>query len=419
MNDRRTIGQILTSVGRISEEDVGTALEHQREHGGYFGEALLACGLVTQEELDWGLASQFDLPYVFPDADSVDPAAAALVSPEWALSQLTLPILRTETSLRVIVDSPMKTDSVAELAEQTGLEVEVALASPQTIRDLIRQVYARASAAEEDHQTAVELHDVLDAVLLAEAPRFGISVRGLRAYGWWDDHGTVRRRALSGDWKSSLSRSLIPGPGQIPNETTRSGWLAEFTRSGVVIPVHVDYIADESGREYLFKPSRQPTKLEDRFPPPAAGIVSEVRLLARSGTARFVVLADPPELGHEILPHLPTLLLDPSWRSIYINAMDHGAAREAFSVRMPEDPATWAEELDALRAFHFDVVTVDLAGGDKVWAENALDVASVAFLLWSTGEDLRPAHAAGIRWQLTVSRSDDGGLDWSLEPLHV
>ena len=99
--------------------------------------------------------------------------------------------------------------------------------------------------------------------------------------------------------------------------------------------------------------------------------------------------------------------------------MDHGSAREAFSLRMPEDPATWAEELDALRAFHFDVVTVDLAGGDKVWAENALDVASVAFLLWSVDDDLRPAHAAGIRWQLQVSRGEEGELDWSLEPLHV
>lgn len=419
MSDRRTIGEILTSVGRISEADVGTALEYQREHGGYFGEALLACGLITQEELDWGLASQFDLPYVFPDADSVDPAAAALVSPEWALSQMTLPILRTETSLRVIVDSPTKRESVRELAEQTGLEVEVALASPSTIRDLIRQVYARATAAEEDHQNPVELHEVLDAVLLIESPRFGISVRGVRAYGWWDDQGTIRRRALSGDWRAALDRTLVPGPGLVPTETTRSGWAAEITRSGVVMPVHVDYIADESGREYLFKPSRAPTKLEDRFPPPSDGVVSEVRLLARSGTARFIVVAEPSDLGHEILPHLPTLLLDPSWRSIYISATERSGVREAFSLQMPEEPATWAEELDALRAFHFDVVTVDLSGGDQTWAESALDVASVAFLLWSDAEDVRPAIAAGIRWKLSITKDDEGALAWSLEPLNA
>ena len=62
MAERQTIGQILMGFGRIGEEDVTRALEYQREHGGYFGEALLAMGFVTQEELDWGLASQHDLP---------------------------------------------------------------------------------------------------------------------------------------------------------------------------------------------------------------------------------------------------------------------------------------------------------------------------------------------------------------------
>ena len=42
MAERRTIGQILMSFGRITEEDVERAIEYQREEGGYFGEALLA-----------------------------------------------------------------------------------------------------------------------------------------------------------------------------------------------------------------------------------------------------------------------------------------------------------------------------------------------------------------------------------------
>jgi hypothetical protein len=57
MAERRTIGQILMSLGRISEEEVAQALEYQRDQGGYFGEALLACQIVSAEELEWGLAS--------------------------------------------------------------------------------------------------------------------------------------------------------------------------------------------------------------------------------------------------------------------------------------------------------------------------------------------------------------------------
>jgi type II secretion system (T2SS) protein E len=418
MSETRTIGQILTSVGRISEDDVSTALDHQREHGGYFGEALMSCGLVTQEELDWGLASQFDIPYVFPDADAVDPSAAALVSPEWALANLTLPILMTETNLKVVVDSPMKTEAVQELAERTGLIADVALASPSAIRDLIRQVFARASAIEEAPQPPVDLSEMLDRVALADAPRFGISARGLRASAWWDDHGKISRAPLSGDWRSELERVLIPGPAEMTAETSRTEWAGDFHRAGVASPVQVDYIADESGREYLFKPRATGVTLEQRFSPPPEGVVSEIRLLARSGTARFIVAVEPVELGHSLLPHLPAILLDPSWRSIYIHARDQTAAEEAFSLRMPDDPATWSAEIEALRSFHFDVVTVDLSGGEKAWAESALDVASVAFLLWSAGDDARPAYAAGIRWRLRIDQCDDEHLEWSLEPLH-
>ncbi len=140
-------------------------------------------------------------------------------------------------------------------------------------------------------------------------------------------------------------------------------------------------------------------------------------MLARSGKARFIVTCEPAALGHEILPHLPTILLDRSWRSIYVNAEEQDAAGEAFSLRLPDDPGTWAAEIEALRAFHFDVVTVDLSGSDNGWAASALDIASVAFLLWDSADDIGPALEAGVRWRLTIDREVEGQLKWSLGPL--
>jgi len=418
MSERRTIGQILISLGRIGEDDVATALEHQRDHGGYFGEALLACGLVSAEELEWGLASQFDLPYVFPEADAVDLEAASLVTLEWALSNLTLPIMKTDTTLTVVIDSPLKGEPIDELCSLTDLKVELALAAPPTIRELIRRVHARASALDEERTLPSSLEYALDLVDEARAPRWGISVRGVRGYAWWDDHGTTRRRALSGDWNDALERILVPPPSEVVSGSTRPEWNAEIDRAGWVVPVDVRCIADESGREYLFRPRLTESPLAARFPPPADGIVSEVRLLARSGTARFAVTTDPPELGHEILPHLPELILDPSWRSIHISAEDQSATEEAFGLRVPADPQTWPEEIDALRAFHFDVVTVDLPGGDQSWAASALDIAAVAFLLWRD-DDLGLVYEAGVRWRLSIARTEDGGQSWSLQPLRA
>lgn len=416
----RTIGEILIENGRLSEDEVAVALEYQRENGGYFGEALLAKGFVSEEELEWSLASQYDLPYVFPEADSLDPEATAMVSPEWALANLALPIMKTSEALTVVVDSPIKTEAIDHLRARTDLRVDLALASTSRIRELIRRVYARPQEElEEDRPSPVSVSDFFRLALEATSRRFGISNRRHRAWAWYEDAGRIRRRPLEGMWHSELAELVSPSPDEEgATEKARHAWTAQVNRQGMVTPVEVRYMADESGAEYLFRPVAERAELEERFSTPPPGILSEIRLLARSGTARFIVITEPDELGHEILPHLPTLILDPSWRSIYVTDREHGVSDEAFSVEMPDDPATWEEELDGLRAFHFDVVTVDLSTPPGEWASSTLDVAAVAFLLWEDPEDRRVAQEAGVRWELRIVREEGDRLEWTLEPLH-
>ena len=191
-----------------------------------------------------------------------------------------------------------------------------------------------------------------------------------------------------------------------------------MNRGGMVTPIEIQYLADESGAEYLFRPVEAYAQLQERFPPPAAGIMSEIRLLARSGSARFLVATDPLELGHDILPHLPTLMLDSSWRSIYLTDPESRAASHAFSVELPMNEDDWAAELDSIRGFHFDVVTVDLPGNPEKWLQSALDIAAIAFVRWTGEAETRVAHEAGIRWELKIEAQEGDRLEWSLEPLH-
>ena len=407
------------SFGRITEEDVEKAVAHQQETGGFFGESLLALELVSPEELEWGLASQFDLPYIFPDPDSIDPEAAALVSPEWALANLTLPIMRTEKVLTVVVDSPIKTEAVDVLEARTDLTIELALASSTNIRELIRQVYARAAAHEEEERPApASIKEVFSLALDAASKRFGISTRGPRAWAWYDDSGRIRRRPLEGLWNSELQELITPAPDEEIGDVRKASWSGHVNRDGMVTPIEVEYLADESGAEYLFRPVDAYAQLQDKFPPPSAGILSEIRLLARSGSARFLVVTDPAELGHDILPHLPTLMLDSSWRSIYLTDPDSRAASHAFSVELPMSEDDWAAELDSIRGFHFDVVTVDLPGHPEKWLQSALDIAAIAFVRWTGEAEIRIAHEAGIRWELKIEAQEGNRLEWSLDPLH-
>jgi hypothetical protein len=216
-----------------------------------------------------------------------------------------------------------------------------------------------------------------------------------------------------------MERAFRPSVLAMTAERDRREWSGELARTGFVTSVEAHFLSDESGQEYLFHPRPLVSPARVSYPPPPGGILSEVRLLARSGNARFVFTSAPPELGHDLLPHLPELLLDPSWRSIYLHSRERPAASQVFSHRLAKDRDSWRAEIESLRAFQFDAVAVDLAGGEGDWLASALDLGAVSFLLWADGADVGPAFAAGIRWHLHVARRKEGQLDWSLEPLLV
>jgi len=417
MEEQRTITDILKASGRLQESDEERALAYQREHGGYLGEVLVELGMVTTEEIEWSLASQLDVPYVVPDAESVDTDTVRLVTPEWALANLTVPIMLADGVLTVVVDQPERRAAAEELGKRTDSEVSLALASPANIRRLIREVFARRVTPGEGERTdPVTLAEGLGIAVASGTDRFGVSRRGPRSIFWFHDHGTIRRIPMMPGWLADLDAITAPAIGPRVADQERTAFDTELNLRGIHIPVGVRFLADESGDEFLFLP-REAKAVGRRYEPPPPAILQEVRMLCRNGAARFVLTTDPDELGHDLLPHLPDLLFEEDWRAIYINADEQSAADRAFSLRMPKEAELWNNELATLREFAFDVVTVDLTGNVEDWAATALDVAPVAFLLWPSGGDVGAAADAGMRWRLHVTEGDGGALAWTLQPL--
>lgn len=321
--------------------------------------------------------------------------------------------------MTVIVDSPIKTGAVDELQRRTGLKIELALASAAKIRELVRQVYAKADPASDQ----IETHPPLDVPALVSAavergsPSFGISVRGQRVTGWFQERAAVRRRFLLPAWGEELERDLLPRPSEKIAGKDRAEWTAHIARKGMSLPVEVRYAGGPAGSEYVFRLVEERTKIHERFPPPNPGMLSEVKLLVRSGAARFAVATEPPELLDEILPHLPVLLLDPYWRSAHLSSPSRAAADEdAFRLAIPNDPEGRRKALDGVRGFRFDAVTAALDGPLGTWADAVLDAAGVVFLPLRPG-DLKAAEKAGVRWELRARREAGGRLDWTLQPL--
>lgn len=98
-NASRSIGAILIDAGRLSPEQVESILRLQKKEGTRFGDAALKLGFVSDDDIRFALARQFDYPYL-PVGDSS--LGSELVAAYKPFSQVVenLRALRTQLMLR-------------------------------------------------------------------------------------------------------------------------------------------------------------------------------------------------------------------------------------------------------------------------------------------------------------------------------
>ena len=404
---RRQIGAILLESGRISAEDVEHVLEYQQQHGGFFGQALVTLGIVSRDELDWALANQLDIPYIFPNAAAVDREAAALVTPKWALANLAVPIVRAGNALTVVAAEPLDDPVVEQLRTATGLDVEMALASATRVRELIHDIYGDTGTAA---PVTLSLTEVLAEAIDAGAVAFGVSARRTYAIGWYRSESTARYR-LHDAWTTLLNDALAPPPKERmqPGAHGTYEWDAELRVGGQEFGVHVRALVGDGGVEYLLAPAQplEPrTNVRDIVLPDA--IATELRILYRSGHARIAVVTNDDALTHSLVPQLPRLFGGPDLRSVHLADQVSGTT---YSIRIDDDPAL----PEVIRLFHFDVITIDTARSEEM-LQHLMSAAPFCFVAMSQTQ-LGMLAERGFSWILTVSHTPAGTLGWELLPV--
>jgi protein-tyrosine kinase len=77
----RSIGDILAELRNLSADQVEAVLQHQRNHGLRFGEAAVALGLASKEDVLFALAQQFHYPYAAEEDREHAPELVTLNEP--------------------------------------------------------------------------------------------------------------------------------------------------------------------------------------------------------------------------------------------------------------------------------------------------------------------------------------------------
>jgi protein-tyrosine kinase len=77
----RSIGNILAELRHLSAAQVEKVLNYQREHSVRFGEAAIALGLASKDDVLFALAQQFHYPYSPDESKRHNPDLVALIEP--------------------------------------------------------------------------------------------------------------------------------------------------------------------------------------------------------------------------------------------------------------------------------------------------------------------------------------------------
>ena len=410
---RRPLGAILLESGRITDADVERVLAHQRIHGGFFGQALVSLGILSREEADWALANHFDLPFIFPHADAVDRDVAQLVPADWALAHMAVPIVRAGRSITVVVTEPLSEQVMKELQQRTGFQIDMALASASRIRELIHAVYDAHDDAFTLREGDVTVSDFISRALNDVAERFGVSIRGGKATAWWRSRGRTHRAPLVDGWESALDVTIQPAPvARIRSfHDGHMEWDAAMDRIGTTIPLEAQALVGAGGAELVFTPLQNapmaPASAELILP---TTLMTELRLLWRSGSARIAVAAERLEIARALLPLIPSIAVGEHVRAVHVNSTGEGGT--VYTLRGEHGDA-FAE---CVATYELDAITIDLPSQGYP-LHGLLRTAPLALILMHDPVDNSPTQDWGVNWLLTIS-GDPGGFAWQLRALH-
>ncbi|MEQ8763178.1 MAG: ATPase, T2SS/T4P/T4SS family [Planctomycetota bacterium] len=138
---RKLLGQILKERKIVQEGQVQQALAKQRSQGGLIGQILIELGHIDGNQLAIALGIQAGMEVVDLDEEPPQKDALGKVDPSLAALFRMIPHRLEGNTLIVVVADPSNTSVLDDIRFNTNLEVEAAIASPEAIDRVLKQVY--------------------------------------------------------------------------------------------------------------------------------------------------------------------------------------------------------------------------------------------------------------------------------------
>ncbi len=135
------LGERLVESGLLNQQQLQTALDLQRDRGGFLGHVLVKKGWLTEQQLCQSLSATLDIHWANLEDVLISRDVLRLIPKSIALVSNILPIFTNQQILYLAMEDPCDTGMIRFIESRTGMQVKPMLAPLQQLRAMIGKYY--------------------------------------------------------------------------------------------------------------------------------------------------------------------------------------------------------------------------------------------------------------------------------------
>ena len=135
------LGELLIREKLITSEQLKSAAEYEKKNKVSIGSALVALGIITEENMAQALSRQLGYPYIDLSQFEVYPDVIELIPPDIAKKHMIMPIHRIRSFLTMAMVDPTDLDVIENVRFRTSLSVQPVIASESGVSEAINKYY--------------------------------------------------------------------------------------------------------------------------------------------------------------------------------------------------------------------------------------------------------------------------------------
>ncbi|MBI4431905.1 MAG: hypothetical protein HY592_00250 [Candidatus Omnitrophica bacterium] len=137
----KQLGELLIEQKLISPDNLAEALKLQKEKGGLIGQILVSLGYVSEEAIAQALTAQYGFPYLPLAGYEIDPEIANIIPENVARQFGLVAVDRVGSILTVAMSNPLNTSAIEDVEMTTSLKLQIFVATTTDVNEAIKRSY--------------------------------------------------------------------------------------------------------------------------------------------------------------------------------------------------------------------------------------------------------------------------------------